>query len=1751
MTSTQASSRLESGLHLRPLALALLSLGMAPALAQIAPNTLPTGFAGVAGGLSVNSSPGVMNILQTTPRAIAQWQSFSIGSSSTVNVAQPGITSVLLSRVVGPDPSIIAGSLNANGHVYLVNPSGVLFAKGSSVNVGGLVASTLAIADDNFMAGGRLVFERAAGSPASVINAGTITATRGGTVTLMGESVRNDGTITVPQGTIGLVSARKVIVDFNGDGLTTFTIPADSMATTALVANTGTLAADGGRVSMQAAATAVAQVVNQGGIVRARSISGHPGQIVLSASGSDSSEIVLGGSIDASGRSDLPGVADAAGGSVTAQAALLRLDGATVDAGGSQGGSIALTGTNGLAMSPTAAVRADGSAGSGGSMTLGAPNGLVHVSGQLSAQGTGSGSGGQILTKGLSVEAGADADINAAGGPGGANGTWSVASSLDLTVTGNEVPYEPGAYASNGISLINAAALGRTLGRATDVVLGSEAMAVPGRSPGLGVSFDPGASVSKAAGRDASLTVNSASNIAMGAGSAIQSTAGALNVAFNADAGGAPVPGGSIAMQSATIETHGGNISFYGQSDPVNGRAVGGASPAGPGADGIAINGSVLSTCTAGQASCALAGNISLSGQGGLGGAGVHATGSDISAGGDVRISGTTTVAASNGVTLANTNVTAGAGHQISVLGKGPAYGVSIGASPGQGLLKASGGRITIDGQGSDVMLSYAGSEGNPISDSMLDVASPSAAGGSVAVSGRNIGVIATGGQAAQFIDASGAGSGGSIAMRATADPAIGNSGIIAIGSNIGMRADANSAVGHGGSIRLLADTSLSDHGSLTARGGASGGDGGYIETSGHTVSLAGIRVDASAPAGAAGTWLIDPFIVDIQHGAQVEGPPLDVSLVSATANSTVLDGDINFTLNSGSNVRITTTGATATTGAGSVNFDTGVVISLTRPALAPAATFQIDATGDITTAPLFGGAYVAPTITSTTAPLNVVFNAGLPFAGSAGVGSVNFSGTITTAGGALTATAGGVSGDGSIFWQGAIQTGGGAVNMAAGGTSGGGQGSISMSGNVTTSGGSVALSAGGATGSGHGTVDVFGQILTGGGNVTMSARSTDADETTCAVCVFGTVDTRVGQSDSGIGGSVRITGNATGQFGADGVEIGSQILSSTGDVTVTGTAQAGSGVNLSLSEAGPNAGITSTSGNISLTGIGSPATFSSTSSPGDGITIDLATLQSTDGNIAVHGLSQRATTSAMGVDLRDGAVVTTLGAGDIDISGQSTGNAAGVYLSPFIAGSGPGSPVFIPTQAASSISGKRNVVLRASNDGTTDAIVIGGTVRAGNVLDLRPGGVDATTGNAVDHTADPITLGGTASQGFAISAAEFGQLTAASLVFGSNTEAGLIELVAPLTSAVPLVLESGGGGGIKLDAPVTAPQLGLISGGDITQAAGATITAGELLARSSGGNVILTEPTNSVSVNTLGGGAAGLFEYVNSGALTIGPVSITGYDATGNLPQTVTSTSLSAGTVLVRTLSGDLGLAGNVNSTTSTDLVAAGRFQNIGGAGSITGAPWRIWASTWVGETRGNVAGSGPLPNLYACAYLGLCAVTVSPGDNHFIYAQQPSATVVIGNFVRPFGTPNPVFTYSITGLILGDRGTGFSGTTGTTATIFSRAGLYPVFGTFTSAEGYKVTVLPGTLQVFDPVPLVVSAAQQAVPDVVRDPPTTWLYERNIGKAPICRPTGDFEENKPQQAADVLGREWSRVRLRPNLMSCVDTERRNGCADF
>jgi filamentous hemagglutinin family protein len=300
--------------------------------------TLPTGGTVTQGTGSVSVNGKNMVVNQSSGRMIADWQSFSIGAGHSVQFVQPSSSSVALNRVLGSDPSRIFGSLSANGHVYLQNPNGVLFAPGAQVDVGSLVATTLNADAQQFMAG-RLSLSGGNAASGAVVNEGSITTAPGGHVVLAGPQVSNAGSIVTPGGTTALAAGSAVEIDPTGAGLLTISIPV--AAVNAHLANTGTITADGGRVSLQAAATdaALRSVMQVGGVVRARSIEERDGQIVLS--GGTSGIVAVSGTLDASGGgATLGGTVKVLGDRV----ALLGT--ARVDASGGSGGGTVLLGGN-------------------------------------------------------------------------------------------------------------------------------------------------------------------------------------------------------------------------------------------------------------------------------------------------------------------------------------------------------------------------------------------------------------------------------------------------------------------------------------------------------------------------------------------------------------------------------------------------------------------------------------------------------------------------------------------------------------------------------------------------------------------------------------------------------------------------------------------------------------------------------------------------------------------------------------------------------------------------------------------------------------------------------------------------------------------------------------------------------------------------------------------------------------------------------------------------------------------------------------------------------------------------------------------------------------------------------------------------------------------------------------------------------------------------------------------------------------
>ena len=428
--------RMGPATRLKPLACALAAAVSAqPALADPAANALPTNGQVVAGQAAISQAGSAMTIQQGSQRAVINWNSFNIGSAASVHFQQPSSSSVALNRVTGSDASAIYGSLSANGQVYLVNPNGVLFAQGAQVNVGGLVASTLNIRNEDFLAGeNRFVRGAATGS---VVNQGDIDARY---VALLAPEVRNEGIITADMGTVAMAAGDAVTLGITGNQLIDVQVEKASIDT--LVENKHLVQANGGTVIMsaQSANALLGQVVNTGNI-DVSGISSDGGVVRLSASSA----------IDHSGKIVVDAGEHGKGGSATLIADLgnpgsrTKVSGTISAKGGSESGDGGFVETSATKLSIASTARIDTRAhhglrgrwlldpydftvaAGGGDITgadLGAAldmsdviietfNGSVNCSGLICGPGNSGGSGDIIINDSVSWTSGSSLTLNA------------------------------------------------------------------------------------------------------------------------------------------------------------------------------------------------------------------------------------------------------------------------------------------------------------------------------------------------------------------------------------------------------------------------------------------------------------------------------------------------------------------------------------------------------------------------------------------------------------------------------------------------------------------------------------------------------------------------------------------------------------------------------------------------------------------------------------------------------------------------------------------------------------------------------------------------------------------------------------------------------------------------------------------------------------------------------------------------------------------------------------------------------------------------------------------------------------------------------------------------------------------------------------------------------------------------------------------------------------------------------------------
>ena len=255
----------------------------------------PTGGTVVAGQANITGAPGSTVINQGSQNAVINWANFNINKGESVQFVQPNSNAVALNRVLGNDGTTILGKLSANGKVFIVNPNGILFGQGASVNTAGLVASTLDISNADFMAGN---YKFSGNGSGRVLNQGSISAP-GGYVALLGANVSNQGTINARLGSVALAAGNAITLDVAGDGL--LNVAVDRGAVGALVQNGGLIQADGGSVVLtaQAAGDLLKTVVNNTSVIEAHTIDTRGGTIKLLGD-MQSGTVNAGGTLDAS-----------------------------------------------------------------------------------------------------------------------------------------------------------------------------------------------------------------------------------------------------------------------------------------------------------------------------------------------------------------------------------------------------------------------------------------------------------------------------------------------------------------------------------------------------------------------------------------------------------------------------------------------------------------------------------------------------------------------------------------------------------------------------------------------------------------------------------------------------------------------------------------------------------------------------------------------------------------------------------------------------------------------------------------------------------------------------------------------------------------------------------------------------------------------------------------------------------------------------------------------------------------------------------------------------------------------------------------------------------------------------------------------------------------------------------------------------------------------------------------------------------
>jgi filamentous hemagglutinin family protein len=899
-----------------------------------------------------------------------------------------------------------------------------------------------------------------------------------------------------------------------------------------------------------------------------------------------------------------------------------------------------------------------------------------------------------------------------------------------------------------------------------------------------------------------------------------------------------------------------------------------------------------------------------------------------------------------------------------------------------RGLVRGNGGAIRLVAEGGVVKNSGT-----------LDVTASEGKGGEILVTGAKVGI-----SAGSLIDASGASGGGTVLLGGDyqgKNTEVINAQVSYVGEGAVVRANAT-VKGDGGKVIVWSDDSTRFTGSIEAKGGEAGGNGGLVEVSGKNYLDFRGQVNTSAAFGKNGTLLLDPTNLTIGNTASS----------GWVTNSSNVFGDFTSDANPNpahdfSFLQISTLQAALANNDITVLSSCGTAVCAGDITLVDSLAWS---SGKGLTLNATGSIYLNAAINSTGAATTQ----GGAFSAIAGTGNIQVNANITTAGGAATSIglAGGSvtlnSTSGAVTFNNAaiVNTGGSAA--ASSGAAGGAAGNIAM----TTSAGNITLNTGnllaqGGAGNGAGAAGAGGVIsltsttgaLSQSSGSQIAGRDLKLDTTSGAMTLTSTSNTVERLAARSTSGNIAFTNSPT----SNGLEIFDAGSGLTGVSTGSTGTIALAARNLLVSE-----NISSATGAITLTGNNGSQQTGNFS----GVSVAAGkTVSTANANITVSGRGGNDATGGQGgVSLASGAAISAGSAGTLTVTGiggaAAGGNNDGVVLDNAQLGSAAGTGAILVTATGSS-SGSNNDALSFTNAGkigdTTGnrAITLSTTAGTSGVA-YNSDGIGAyigagtgtvtlnsdaftntnttsvrATGNLVLQPisasfSTPLSLSSFSTNFVFNGSATTGLNSLTALTLGKSGNTGQIGL--DLALSLPTSTVTVHGGTINQTEAIAANTVNLTStgGGNITQSANGAITATAAATLNSAGNITLTGNNDIAALTAT---ATGSVDIVSA---KVGTTNLS-----GNLSGS-TVTVQSAG---VLTQTGGVITATNLKVTGSNGAVTLNRSNNVGTlAASITGGDLTFSNAGSSGAlTIGTVGGTVGITGTNAVTLNGLTDLTVN----------------------------------------------------------------------------------------------------------------------------------------------------------------------------